>query len=183
MKTSKICSKCKVEKLASEFYIKQGTQLRNDCKKCFNSGVNNSSDKANRTRKFILASLGNKCSLCSHATGLEIDHIKGNGNKERLQYPNRSTYLMHIKKHLHTLDYQLLCKNCHTLKSNEENVHNPLRMAVIKLLGNQCCRCKFDNPGVLLVTSKSKVIDITNHFACDILINPTEYKLLCRNCY
>lgn len=88
-------------------------------------------------RKEILLILGNKCSnpfnlphpdWLNAPELLQIDHINGGGNKERLSLP-RNRYLDIIAKKLKegNKDYQLLCPACNwkKAKENKEFLHIP----------------------------------------------------------
>lgn len=77
----------------------------------------------------IFQFLGNKCVHCgfdSDPRAFQIDHVKGNGSKERKQKYGKNcgnfTYYLHILKALRdgSKDYQLLCANCNVIKCFEE---------------------------------------------------------------
>jgi hypothetical protein len=54
---------------------------------------------------------------------LQIDHVNGNGNKERKQFNGTLPYYKYIleKIKLGSKDYQLMCSNCNNIKRFEEN--------------------------------------------------------------
>lgn len=70
----------------------------------------------------IFELLGNKCILCGfeNPAALQIDHINGNGARERQLYRTRGlrTYYRDIRRKIETGDnsYQLLCANCNCIK-------------------------------------------------------------------
>ena len=78
-------------------------------------------------RKEIFEFLGNKCTNClmSDARVLQIDHINGNGSKERIAvgYGNFQTHQWHMFKK-NPVDFrtrhQLLCANCNWIKRIEK---------------------------------------------------------------
>jgi hypothetical protein len=69
--------------------------------------------------------LGGKCSVCGYiGTALQIDHINGNGTKERNFFGRSSVYMKILEKiKSGSKDYQLLCANCNWEKrfKNNEN--------------------------------------------------------------
>ena len=77
-------------------------------------------------RNEIIKLLGNKCIECgfSDVRALQIDHVRGNGSKERNQFRKKSPYayyrdiLREIKDS--SKDYQLLCANCNWIKKIEK---------------------------------------------------------------
>jgi hypothetical protein len=76
-------------------------------------------------RNQVLKYLGNKCKQCgfSDKRALQIDHVQGNGAKER-----KALWLYEIHKRIlsgqYDNDYQLLCANCNQIKKaiNKEQV-------------------------------------------------------------
>lgn len=79
-------------------------------------------------RMEIIKFLGEKCNNCgfSDIRALEIDHVKGNGNQERKEYPVVYTRYKHILTELSkgSVDYQLLCANCNRIKEIEGDLHD-----------------------------------------------------------
>lgn len=81
-------------------------------------------DKRRRLKSEIFELLGNKCCQCGENDFrcLQIDHVHGNGNKERKE--NNNTPLTLYKLYLSKIkagsnDYQLLCANCNLRKRFE----------------------------------------------------------------
>jgi hypothetical protein len=76
-------------------------------------------------RKQVLLKLGNECIKCGNKDYrvLQVDHVDGNGNKERKEQGmgNGSTtkYLKRILDNT-TNSYQLLCANCNLIKYYEK---------------------------------------------------------------
>lgn len=80
-----------------------------------------SREKTRKTKKYIIEKLGDKCCKCgfNDIRALQIDHIvSGNGNKERKLYGWKYYSILNALKDLS--DYQLLCANCHSIKSYHE---------------------------------------------------------------
>jgi hypothetical protein len=82
--------------------------------------------KSNSTKKVrnkIFELLGKKCVKCgfSDIRILQIDHIKGNGKKQRKALKNYYRMLLKILEDLTagSKDYQILCPNCNWIKRIE----------------------------------------------------------------
>ncbi len=82
-----------------------------------------------KVRQEVLVFLGNKCVKCGIADFrvLQIDHINGNGYKERKQFGKGGQ--ASIKYYRHIIDvqgqnYQLLCANCNWIKRYEQGEQN-----------------------------------------------------------
>jgi len=78
------------------------------------------------TKKLIHDVLGGKCVNCGFADSraLQIDHIHGNGTKEKGKKAGLMYYkdvLKHIEEN--NTKYQLLCANCNWIKRFENNEH------------------------------------------------------------
>lgn len=71
----------------------------------------------------LLIRFGNKCSRCGFDDyrALQIDHKKNNGGYERKKYTWKLSKMMlkMSNEELHE-NYQLLCANCHTIKTYNE---------------------------------------------------------------
>lgn len=90
--------------------------------------------KPNRTKQYHLECLfhygGNppKCVCCgeNHVEFLTIDHIAGNGTKERKQHKN---FIHWLKKMGFPEGYQVLCSNCNMAKGRNKGkfcpIHHP----------------------------------------------------------
>src|SRR3990167_755582 len=65
-------------------------------------------------RQLVIQTFGGKCVQCGFSDwrALQIDHINGNGRKERSQTPNLSTYYSKLWIHREYNKYQILCANC-----------------------------------------------------------------------
>ena len=75
-----------------------------------------------RVRNAVCALLGGVCIKCgfSDRRALQVDHIAGNGHKERLKLKTSSSLYRKILKMLHPeKEYQLLCANCNWIKRVE----------------------------------------------------------------
>ena len=76
-----------------------------------------------KLRKAILVLLGDKCVRCgfSDDRALQIDHIFGNGTRERKRYGSNNIYPLILKKIVNgSTDYQVLCANCNWIKRHEK---------------------------------------------------------------
>jgi hypothetical protein len=78
-------------------------------------------------RNAILAILGKVCASCGidDFRVLQVDHVKGNGATQRKTHGG-ATYakiLAEIKSD--SVDYQILCANCNTIKRYEEKEFTP----------------------------------------------------------
>lgn len=79
-------------------------------------------------RRNIIERLGGKCVKCgfSDIRALQIDHVRGGGNKEREELgSNRAMYVKIIKEIEDGVvgNYQVLCANCNWIKKNENKEH------------------------------------------------------------
>ncbi len=76
------------------------------------------------SRQKALISLGGKCFLCGNddLRVLQIDHINGDGNKER-RFSRESMFrkIINMAPSEVKLKYQLLCANCHAIKTYYQN--------------------------------------------------------------
>jgi hypothetical protein len=82
----------------------------------------------------LLFALGGKCIRCgvTDSRVLEIDHINGDGWKERGKNFRWQTYLYNspgtLRNAMENLDrFQLLCANCHAIKTEEDSEWLPRR--------------------------------------------------------
>ncbi len=73
------------------------------------------------SRKELLKKLGAKCARCGFTDwrALQIDHIKGDGNKERMSTSRSKIFRMILDDHGER--YQILCANCNWIKRYENN--------------------------------------------------------------
>lgn len=78
-----------------------------------------------KLRNEILMLLGNKCVRCGfdNKWALDIDHVNGQGTKERKSFKHSLSYLLHILKELKSgsHEYQILCANCNRIKKHENH--------------------------------------------------------------
>ena len=60
------------------------------------------------------------CSQCGYSNiqALVLDHIKGGGNKQRLETGSGSMFYRWIRNHNYPEGYQILCSNCNHIKSH-----------------------------------------------------------------
>jgi len=88
--------------------------------------------RSRESRKKIIELLGGECVGCgfSDPRALQIDHVNGDGYKERRRTPGKTTpgsktYLKRVIKSLESGEnrFQLLCANCNWIKRYENNEH------------------------------------------------------------
>jgi len=79
----------------------------------------------NKQRKRVLELLGGKCTWpgCewTDTRVLQVDHIKGNGHKERLEKTTRGIYGKILRMQNPQSEYQLLCANHNWIKRAENH--------------------------------------------------------------
>lgn len=98
---------CKVcDRTAHRHYIKEHPEKRKQYWK----------QSHTRIKELIFAQYDNRCNHCGHKDPrvLQIDHIYGGGRKERSKLKPWGSRVRVLK---HPEDYQLLCANCHVLKT------------------------------------------------------------------
>lgn len=112
----KVCQRCEGEKPASEFHTSHRTcdGLYVWCKDCRREQW---AEEARRLRAAVVALLGGECVACGilDARLLDIDHKDGNGNLERQKGVKQVK--LYRKILVEPSPYQLLCCNCHRLKT------------------------------------------------------------------
>ena len=78
-----------------------------------------------KQRKAAIESLGGKCNRCgfSDERALQIDHINGDGAKERKERNFKGNFHKHVLESFLKQEnkYQLLCANCNWIKRVENN--------------------------------------------------------------
>lgn len=79
--------------------------------------------RAAENRSKILEILGGRCIKCgfSDIRALQLDHIKGGGNRDRGKYPNSSHMIAFYLENPEAINksLQLLCANCNWIKRFE----------------------------------------------------------------
>jgi len=71
----------------------------------------------------IIVMLGGKCTRCGFddVRALQVDHVNGNGNKQRKRLGN-SIYMIMLEDIKNgSQEYQILCANCNWIKRYEKN--------------------------------------------------------------
>ena len=76
-----------------------------------------------------------KCNYCGYKKdidALQLDHIHGGGNKDRkdLGADGGASYMKILKKKGYPDGYQVLCANCHSIKSAEEKKNGKIKYFV-----------------------------------------------------
>ena len=140
MKTCNDCLECLP---VSEFFVYKNGYLNSYCKKCHSkrsmkwrkenpekvrASLAYHSEKRKdyreqwrlERRALVLTLLGDCCAQCgfSDSRALQIDHINGGGNKERIQMKSNTKLYTKILS-FGTYGYQLLCANCNWIKRVE----------------------------------------------------------------
>jgi len=77
-------------------------------------------EKIRTIRSEVIEKLGGKCISCGYNDNraLQVDHVNGGGGKERKIYSWK--YWKMLKNLTDMQEYQLLCANCHAIKSYHE---------------------------------------------------------------
>ena len=80
-----------------------------------------------RVREKLYSMLGDKCARCgfSDKRALQIDHINGDGYKDKLRNRSSSSFHRRICKSIEIGEnrYQILCANCNWIKREENREH------------------------------------------------------------
>lgn len=76
-------------------------------------------------RTLVFDTLGRKCNECSFSDvrALQIDHVNGDGFKEKVEGKRRATNYFKIYNSLLNSEnrFQVLCANCNWIKRHENN--------------------------------------------------------------
>ena len=116
--------KKKIAKYNKDYYHKNIDKCRNTNRKCRHK-------RYNEIKQETFKILGNKCcnpfnlphpDWCNDPRCLQIDHVNGNGAKERKTI-NSNNLPLYILKAIKSgsKDYQLLCANCNWIKRHINN--------------------------------------------------------------
>jgi len=136
LKTSKKPSELCEENKHLEYYNnrrKRNNEYRREKRKIdpyFATGFDKESwkkhsrEKIRKTRTEVVEKMGGKCVNCGYDNNkaLQVDHINGGGGKERKIYGWK--YWKMLNNLADTNEYQLLCANCHAIKSYHEKYIN-----------------------------------------------------------
>lgn len=119
----KLCSTCQLSKPLSGFYRHRSRAdgYSDFCKDCARAAKlrSRADDRAE-----LLALFGSACRRCGNDDRrvLELDHVNGGGTAERLADLRRGIhdrrFIEHVRADL--ASYQLLCANCHRIKTWED---------------------------------------------------------------
>lgn len=78
-----------------------------------------------KIRVSVIEKMGGKCVKCGfdNIHALQIDHINGDGSKERKERKYKGNFHKHVLKSILNKEnrYQLLCANCNWIKKFENN--------------------------------------------------------------
>lgn len=133
---TKICGKCKTEKLVSRFYKSSGRPdgLHGWCKDCHNlDRKRNSKPKTLnkiflRNCQFIDGYKNQPCADCNQRfdlVAIDFDHVRGEKNYNVGTLRNRSFSLEAIWREIEKCD--VVCSNCHRIRTSKRNPHTPRR--------------------------------------------------------
>ena len=126
MPTEKLCSRCRAVKPADAFYRRASakTGLMSECKECHDALQKGRADshlaRSRKHRRLLreraVAFLGGLCAHCGIADYrvLHIDHVDGGGGAEKRAIGDAG---IHRKILAGAEGYQLLCANCHNIKT------------------------------------------------------------------
>lgn len=88
-------------------------------------------------RNYLISILGDKCVKCGISESLEIDHIE----PELKEFTLSKNWTKPIQELLKELEKcQLLCKECHFIKSNKEQ-EKEIKHGTVTAYYNKKCRC------------------------------------------
>lgn len=123
----KVCARCLVKKPVSAYspqprYV---DKLSSFCKVC--NGAYNA-----QYRLQAIALLGGVCTVCGYSDtrALQIDHVFGDGHLERpakRTQPGPASVYIAVIRQKEPGRYQLLCANCHVIKTRESGEYISLR--------------------------------------------------------
>jgi hypothetical protein len=73
-------------------------------------------------RRLCILKYGGKCTCCGleHLPYLQLDHVNGNGHRERKQGKLGMRFYNHLLREPVSPDLQVLCANCHHAKTRKE---------------------------------------------------------------
>lgn len=83
-----------------------------------------------RLKEGVVAALGGRCCKCGYSENihaLQVDHINGDGHEDRKNGWNQWKVYKDIIDHGSQNRYQLLCANCHCIKTMENREHKSSR--------------------------------------------------------
>lgn len=114
---AKRCTKCGETKPVEEYHKnpRTGDNLQTRCKSCQNEATRN---RDARNRQTIRDLYENQCGVCGQDDPrvLQLDHIHGRGRaQKRFLSHNTVRYTQYVGEHLE--EFQLLCANCHAIKT------------------------------------------------------------------
>jgi len=175
-----VCKKCKYEH--AKEWNQNNKDRMNQLKKVWRQ---NNRDKVNQSQREshrqlndeVIDAYGGKCACCGETRKefLSIDHIDGNGNKQKKEIGVRTSqeFYCWLKQNNYPEGFQVLCFNCNCGKRNFsvcphikedfekefEAKHETasrksewkLRLNVIKGYGGKCELCGEDNPHFLTI--------------------------------
>lgn len=84
-----------------------------------------SRDAKARLKAKLFEMYGYECAICGFedTRALTLDHIKGNGNKERARLGERGVYRRAVERHRPT-EYRTLCMNCQFIERSKSGVNS-----------------------------------------------------------
>lgn len=152
-------------------------------------------------RANLIALLGGKCANCGCEDSriLQLNHIGGEGGKDRQRYSNElRLYAAILSGKRSREDFNILCSNCNAIYEYEMGRRKvgtryyKLRVQVIQKMGNKCVSCGLADLRVLQVNhingcSKEERRKYRNpYYFCRDILNGTrptdDLDLRCGNC-
>ena len=107
-----MCKKCKTGEV-SEYKVKKRNYICNAC-----HAIEQKQQKA-KMRRIVYENYGEQCPYCGSTSNLQIDHINGDGKKERNKGRWRASSSDTHRLIIHLgfpLTYQTICRQCNMAK-------------------------------------------------------------------
>jgi Zn finger protein HypA/HybF involved in hydrogenase expression len=133
---------------------------------------------------------GGKCQKCGWAAQidcLQFDHVRALFAPRVRKTSERAYNAIENKNKL-----QLLCPNCHAVKTHHEKASNPLskyarrRVSAIRLMGGACEDCPCSDPRYLIFHRRVPIkMTYSSSFRTinEVIKAPELFQLLCANCH
>lgn len=123
---------------SKKYYEENREKILEKSKYRYNNNINGARDRKStlfrqrykRNRLELLELLGGAVCECGFddIRALEIDHKNGGGNEHRKAMSSHTRYAEYIKSHLE--EFQVLCANCHSIKTHENNEAKSRNVAI-----------------------------------------------------
>lgn len=125
VRSYKYCPACDSVFPQSWFYKNKNKEdgLATYCRDC-HARMSSGSTTARVLRERIVRKLGGACSRCCYSDdirALQLDHVNGDGASHRVRDLGCSRkYYIQMEAELDSGAYQVLCSNCHSIKTHED---------------------------------------------------------------